>query len=145
MTRDLQCGEQSFNSYFRAPVNNYQHILSLTYALKEIKENSKILANVSLGLRIYDSYFKARMTYHNTLSLFPRWKNIVPNYSCDLQKRLIGIIGGLDYKTSLQVNTLSSIYKIPQVYIGNFPYAVLRLDQNTMSLFSTPCSPVVHD
>lgn len=100
---------------FRAIPDYYQHIFSLVYAVKEIKKSYSILANVSLGLQIYDSYFDARFTYHNTLSLFSSSKNVVPNYDCDPHKRLIAVIGGLDYKTSFHINTLSDIYKIPQV------------------------------
>ncbi|XP_066486192.1 vomeronasal type-2 receptor 26-like [Tiliqua scincoides] len=94
--------------------DHYQDIFSLAYAVKKIKESSKILANISIGVHIYDSYFAARMTYHNTLSLLSAQDRIVPNYNCDLKKSLIGVVGGLDYKTSFHINTVSGIYKIPQ-------------------------------
>ncbi|XP_033024390.1 vomeronasal type-2 receptor 26-like [Lacerta agilis] len=94
---------------------NYQHVLSLVFALKEINENPRILPNVSLGFHIYDSYFNAKMTYQTTLNLLFSLKEIVPNYKCDTQKNLIAAIGGLDSEVSQYMATFLNTYKIPQV------------------------------
>ncbi|XP_048372651.1 vomeronasal type-2 receptor 26-like [Sphaerodactylus townsendi] len=93
----------------------YQHILALAFAAKEINENPWILPNVSLGFQIYDSYFNTKQTYHATLQLTSSQKKFVPNFKCDTQKNLLAIIGGLDSEVSLNVATLLSIYKIPQI------------------------------
>ncbi|XP_053120368.1 vomeronasal type-2 receptor 26-like [Hemicordylus capensis] len=94
---------------------NYQHVLSLVFAVKEINENLKILPNISLGILIYDSYSNARMTHQNTLKLLSSWARMVPNFQCDKQKNLLAVIGGLDSEISLHMATLLGIYKIPQV------------------------------
>ncbi|XP_054832642.1 vomeronasal type-2 receptor 26-like [Eublepharis macularius] len=93
----------------------YQHLLSLSFAMKEINEDPKILPNITLGCHIYDSYFDARMTYHNTLNLLFNQKKTVPNYNCDIWKNLIAVIGGLDSEISSHMATILAIYKIPQV------------------------------
>ncbi|XP_066486700.1 vomeronasal type-2 receptor 26-like [Tiliqua scincoides] len=93
---------------------NYQHILSLVYAVKVINENTKILPNVTLGFHIYENYYNARMTYQNTFNIVSRHTKTVPNYKCDNEKNVIAVIGGLDSETSLHMATVLGIYKMPQ-------------------------------
>ncbi|XP_061447453.1 vomeronasal type-2 receptor 26-like [Rhineura floridana] len=94
---------------------NYQHVLSLMFAVKEINKNSDILPNATLGFHIYENYFDAKMTYQNSLNLLCSQERIVPNYNCDTGKKMIAIIGGLDSETSLHIATILGIYKTPQV------------------------------
>lgn len=94
---------------------NYQHVLALVFAVKEINENPAILPNVSLGFHICDYYYNAKITYQNTLNLLFTRKTITPNYKCDVQKNLITVIGGLESETSLHMSNILSIYKVPQV------------------------------
>ncbi|XP_033024393.1 vomeronasal type-2 receptor 26-like [Lacerta agilis] len=97
-------------------IKNYQHVLALVFAVKEINENPRILPNVTLGFHIYDSYFNEKITYQTTLNLLFQVKRMVPNYNCDKQKNLIAAIGGLESETSLYMSTILSIYKIPQLH-----------------------------
>ncbi|XP_033024169.1 vomeronasal type-2 receptor 26-like [Lacerta agilis] len=94
---------------------NYQNILALQFAVKEINENPQLLPNVTLGFHIYDSYFNAKWTSHATMLLISTLETFVPNYICDIKKNLIAIIGGLDSETSLQMATILDIYKVPQM------------------------------
>ncbi|XP_053120336.1 vomeronasal type-2 receptor 26-like [Hemicordylus capensis] len=100
---------------------NYQHILVLAFAVKEVNENPQLLPNVTLGFRIYDSYLNAKSTYHATMLLISTSEEFVPNYKCDFQNNLIAVIGGLDSETSLQVATALDFYKIPQLIYGSIP------------------------
>ncbi|KAH0626624.1 hypothetical protein JD844_001708 [Phrynosoma platyrhinos] len=97
---------------------NYQHVLALVFAVKEIQKNPSILPNMTIGFHIYDSYFNARMTYQNTLELLSTWHQPVPNYSCGIQKNLVAVIGGLDSETSIHIANIMDTYKIPQITFG---------------------------
>lgn len=102
-------------SVFSILLKNFQHVLALVFAVKEVNNNPKILENVSLGFHIYDSYFNAMLTYRNTLSFLCTLKRIIPNYSCDIQRNLMAVVGGLDSESSFHMANILSIYKIPQV------------------------------
>lgn len=93
----------------------YQHMLALAFAIHEINQNPRILPNITLGFRIYDSYTNARMTYRLALDLLFRSHWFVPNYKCGANRNLIGVIGGIDFDTSSLMADILSLYRIPQV------------------------------
>ncbi|XP_062992831.1 vomeronasal type-2 receptor 26-like [Elgaria multicarinata webbii] len=93
----------------------YQHILALSFAVKQINENPKFLPNITLGFHILNGYFIARMTYKVTISLLCTHQRFVPNFICDVQKKITAIIGGLVTEASSIMANIIGIYKIPQV------------------------------
>ncbi|KAG6530676.1 type-2 vomeronasal receptor [Crotalus adamanteus] len=99
---------------------NYQHILAMAFAVKEINENPQILPNLTLGVCIYDSCDNAQKTYQATLQLLSLMEELVPNYVCNLQNDVLAVIGGLDAQISLHVATILDTYKKPQLIYG-FP------------------------
>lgn len=102
---------------------NYQHILTLAFAVKEINENPQLLPNVTLGFQVFDNYFTAKSTYHAMMLLLFKLEQFIPNYICEFRNNLVTVIGGLDTQTSLHVATILDIYKIPQVEWNPFMYS----------------------
>ncbi|XP_044306011.1 vomeronasal type-2 receptor 26-like [Varanus komodoensis] len=94
---------------------NYQHVLALAFAVKQINENPHILSNISLGFHILNSYYTAKMTFKATLNLLSTRHRIVPNYKCHDQNLLIAVIGGCLSETSANTAIFSAIWKIPQM------------------------------
>ncbi|XP_061447713.1 vomeronasal type-2 receptor 26-like [Rhineura floridana] len=107
--------------YYSSSVpKNYQHILALAFAVKEINENPNILPNISLGFRILNSYYTARMTYKATLSLLSSQHRFVPNFKCHKNNNLIALIGGCISEVSANMAIISAIHKTPQLTYGSF-------------------------
>ncbi|XP_077169317.1 vomeronasal type-2 receptor 26-like [Paroedura picta] len=102
---------------------NYQHILALAFAVKELNENPNFLPNISLGLYILNSYSLGRMTFKATLSLLSAQQKLVPNFSCDNRQKVIAVIGGLLSDMSAHMASILSIYKTPQLIHGTFSLA----------------------
>uniref|UniRef100_A0A8C5RZN6 G-protein coupled receptors family 3 profile domain-containing protein n=1 Tax=Laticauda laticaudata TaxID=8630 RepID=A0A8C5RZN6_LATLA len=93
---------------------NYQHILALVFAMKEINENTQLLSNVSLGFHILNSYFLARRIYLASMELLSTQDKLIPNYKCHIQNKIVGVIGGPNSQVSLDMMNILSAYKIPQ-------------------------------
>ncbi|KAF7237989.1 hypothetical protein EYD10_15326 [Varanus komodoensis] len=100
---------------------NYQHVLALAFAVKEINENPHILPNISLGFHILNSYYTAKMTFKTTLNLLSTQNKHVPNYKCHDQTVLIAITGGCLSEISANVAILSAVWKIPQMVPNEAP------------------------
>ncbi|XP_077169554.1 vomeronasal type-2 receptor 26-like [Paroedura picta] len=107
----------------RSITKNYQHILALAFAVKELNENPNFLPNISLGLYSLNTYGLGRMTFKATLSVLSAQQRLVPNFSCDSQQKFIAVIGGRLSKTSTQMASLLNMYKTPQLTFGSFSIA----------------------
>ncbi|XP_077774179.1 vomeronasal type-2 receptor 26-like [Podarcis muralis] len=107
---------------------NYQHVLSLVFAVNEVNENPNILSNITLGFQIYDSYCDAKMTYRNTLNLISHHRKTIPNYKCGVEKKLVAAIGGLESETSSHMASILELYKILQITYSSFTPSVSEKD-----------------
>ncbi|XP_048372613.1 vomeronasal type-2 receptor 26-like [Sphaerodactylus townsendi] len=99
---------------------NYQHILALAFAVKEINENPHILPNLTLGFHIYDSHLNPKLTYRAALQHISPRNRFVPNYRCHIQDNVQAVLEDINSDDSQIVQDLFSIYKIPQSdMVGN--------------------------
>uniref|UniRef100_A0A8D2IW59 G-protein coupled receptors family 3 profile domain-containing protein n=1 Tax=Varanus komodoensis TaxID=61221 RepID=A0A8D2IW59_VARKO len=83
---------------------NYQHVLALAFAVKEINEDPQILPNISLGFHILNSYYTARMTFKAILNQLSTQHRFVPNFRCHNQNNVIALIGGCLSEISANIN-----------------------------------------
>ncbi|KAK9397161.1 type-2 vomeronasal receptor [Crotalus adamanteus] len=98
---------------------NYQQIVALAFAVKEINENSRMLPNITLGFNIYDSYLSSKWTYHAAIQFLSSKNNLVPKYKCGIQDTLLAITEDLTSERSYQKPNILGIYKIPQFIYGS--------------------------
>ncbi|XP_034278861.1 vomeronasal type-2 receptor 26-like [Pantherophis guttatus] len=103
----------------RVVTENYQHILALIFAVKQINQNAQMLPNVTLGFNIYDSHLNAKWTYHAAIQLISPNSKLLPNYKCIIQDNLFAIIEGLISDIIHRFPILMSLYKIPQFMYGS--------------------------
>ncbi|XP_015284636.1 PREDICTED: vomeronasal type-2 receptor 26-like [Gekko japonicus] len=99
---------------------NYQHILALVFAIREINKDPALLPNVTLGFRIFEDTYFARMTYQAGLSFLSTGDQVVPNYRCSRQEKVLSVIGSLYSRISMQMASLLGLFKIPQLGYGSF-------------------------
>ncbi|XP_077187508.1 vomeronasal type-2 receptor 26-like [Paroedura picta] len=110
-----------WNSHLECPVaKNYQQILALVFAVNEINKDPALLPNITLGFRIFEDTYFARMTYQAGLSFLSTGGQMVPNYRCSRQQKLLSVIGSLYSRISMQMASLLGLFKIPQLGYGSF-------------------------
>ncbi|XP_060089037.1 vomeronasal type-2 receptor 26-like [Heteronotia binoei] len=103
-------------TFYCSPVaKNYQQILALVFAISEINKDPALLPNITLGFRIFEDTYFARMTYQAGLSFLSTGDQIVPNYRCSRQEKLLSVIGSLYSRISMQMASLLGLFKIPQI------------------------------
>ncbi|XP_066486358.1 vomeronasal type-2 receptor 26-like [Tiliqua scincoides] len=100
---------------------NYQHILALAFAVKEINETPQILPNITLGFYIYESYFNEKFAYYDTIQFTSTPEKFIPNYKCDAHSNVLAVIMGLNFQSYPHAATLLDLYKIPQLIYGYSP------------------------
>ncbi|XP_062993112.1 vomeronasal type-2 receptor 26-like [Elgaria multicarinata webbii] len=85
-------------------------------------------------------YFNAVSIYLASLELLSTKGKFFPNYKCDIQNKLVAVIGGPNSDVELNMVTILSIYKIPQLAYGS----ALVMDNQTQGAFFHQMFPNVN-
>ncbi|XP_070591679.1 vomeronasal type-2 receptor 116-like [Erythrolamprus reginae] len=101
--------------HLRPIFKKYQEFLALEFAVSEINKDLVLLPNLTLGFHICDNVRIEKIISLISLSLASTWGQMIPGYKCDRQDLLLSIIGGDHPKSSRQMASIFSIYKVPQI------------------------------
>ncbi|XP_029442235.1 vomeronasal type-2 receptor 26-like [Rhinatrema bivittatum] len=99
-------------------IRNYRDILAIMFAIKEINQNQHLLPNHTLGIRFMDSCLSEVVALQDTLLLLSGRNRTFPNYKCEAQLILAGIIGELYSPVSEVMARILGVYRIPQISIS---------------------------
>ncbi|XP_032070862.1 vomeronasal type-2 receptor 26-like [Thamnophis elegans] len=88
--------------------------ITVTGAITEVNKDLVLLPNITLGFHIYDNHQIEREIFLVSLSLFSTRGQMIPGYKCDRQDPLLSVIGGDNSKSSKQMASIFSIFKVPQ-------------------------------
>ncbi|XP_032071041.1 vomeronasal type-2 receptor 26-like [Thamnophis elegans] len=87
------------------------------FGVREVNKDLVLLPNLTLGFHIYDNHKLKRTISLFSFSLLCGRYKLVPGYECDRQDTLLSIIGGLDPKSSRQMASIFSTFKVPQLLL----------------------------
>ncbi|XP_041441603.1 extracellular calcium-sensing receptor [Xenopus laevis] len=88
---------------------------ALIFAVEEINANPELLPNVTLGFQVIDSCNNLRPTAQGTLSMLSGGKEIIPNFNCQKEATLAGIIGDTGSTRSILMAHILGLYHYPQI------------------------------
>ncbi|XP_070591683.1 vomeronasal type-2 receptor 26-like [Erythrolamprus reginae] len=98
----------------RVMPKNYQQFLALVFAVREVNKDLVLLPNITLGFHIYSNYQTGMEISIISLSLLSTRGRMVPGYKWDSQDPLLSVIGDLNPRSSRQMASIFSIFKVPQ-------------------------------
>ncbi|XP_075451010.1 vomeronasal type-2 receptor 26-like [Ascaphus truei] len=92
--------------------------MAFVFAVEEINKQSKLLPNITLGFQIYDSCLMENKAIESALSILTGAVKAVPNYSCDLNSKVVAFIGHMMSSSTYSLAGLTGIYRYPQITYG---------------------------
>uniref|UniRef100_A0A1B8YAM2 G-protein coupled receptors family 3 profile domain-containing protein n=1 Tax=Xenopus tropicalis TaxID=8364 RepID=A0A1B8YAM2_XENTR len=110
---------ERFNRKRRRKVfRRYRYLLAFIFTIGEINKDPRILPNHTLGYHILESCNEEDRTIKSTFSILSGRKQIIPNYSCWNNRKVVGFIGDLSTGSSLCIAQLAGVYRYPQISYG---------------------------
>ncbi|KAK9405547.1 type-2 vomeronasal receptor [Crotalus adamanteus] len=85
------------------------------FNIQVVNKNAWLLRNLTLGYNIHDNYVSTLGTSDALLDMLSTGGANVPNYSCGRKDTLLTLLDGSKKDISIQMSTLGSIYKVPQI------------------------------
>ncbi|XP_069465126.1 vomeronasal type-2 receptor 26-like [Ambystoma mexicanum] len=127
---------QRAESSIRFGLQNYQFMQAMVFAIDEINSDAYLLPNVTVGFWIYDSCAMMRRALKGILWILTGQEEPVPNFSCQQNLPLMGIMGDAGSSCSIVMARVLGLYRFPQIsYFSSSP--VLRDRNQFPSFFRT--------
>ncbi|KAG6539349.1 type-2 vomeronasal receptor [Crotalus adamanteus] len=92
-----------------------EEVLCMIFNIEVVGKNPQLLHNLTLGYNIHDNYDNTIGTSDALLDMLSTGEANVPNYSCGRKEKLLALVDGAIRDISIQMSTLASTYKVPQV------------------------------
>ncbi|XP_069463332.1 extracellular calcium-sensing receptor-like [Ambystoma mexicanum] len=100
----------------------YQWIQAMMFAIKEVNGNPRLLPNITLGFRIYDSCTLMQRALQGTMWMLTGRDNPLPNYRCQKRPPIAGIVGDSGSSSTIPMARLLGLYRYPQIsYFSTSP------------------------
>ncbi|XP_070795471.1 vomeronasal type-2 receptor 26-like [Pituophis catenifer annectens] len=108
----------------RVVPKNYQQFRALVFAVREVNKDLVLPSNITLGFHIYSNSQTEVEICSNSLSLLSTRDRMVPGYKCDMKDPLLSVIGDLNPRSSRQMASIFSLFKVPQLlpYLRNVKF-----------------------
>ncbi|XP_053566982.1 vomeronasal type-2 receptor 26-like [Bombina bombina] len=86
--------------------------------VEEINSSNDLLPNITLGYKVYESFGSEQIAQMNILRLLTGTGDVIPNYACSKENKIIAFIGDRNTAPSLSMATLTGMYGYSQVSYG---------------------------
>ncbi|XP_075451019.1 vomeronasal type-2 receptor 26-like [Ascaphus truei] len=113
-----ECPPCPGNNHAQYSIRYFRHFMAFVFAVEEINKQSKLLPNITLGFQIYDSCLMENKAIESALSILTGAVKAVPNYSCDLNSKVVAFIGHMMSSSTYSLAGLTGIYRYPQISYG---------------------------
>ncbi|XP_058038543.1 vomeronasal type-2 receptor 26-like [Ahaetulla prasina] len=118
--------EPDVAKYGKLIPKNFQHVLSMYFAIREINNNSKQFPSITIKLEIHETPFIAREASKHVFDLIFLNRGSPVNFNCARRNKtyILPVIGDLPSATSIQMAHILNTYKFPQLSYGSFDPAL---------------------
>ncbi|XP_043911520.1 vomeronasal type-2 receptor 26-like [Protopterus annectens] len=93
-------------------------MLGMVFTISEINQNPKLLSNITLGFKIYDSCFMEIKAIQSAMSLLSGKQVPIANYCCKDRPLLSGLVGDIMSSLSIPIARILGLYHFPQISPG---------------------------
>ncbi|MBN3294725.1 CASR protein, partial [Polypterus senegalus] len=96
-------------------VSEYQRVQTMIFAIQEINNDQRILPNITLGYRIFDSCVNLPIALRAAVTLLSGRDGVLFNDDCKGLPPLLAIVGNPLSSHSIAMSRIMSLFRIPMV------------------------------